>query len=185
MAATPTSATPTIQALLDALADRPDATAADLASTAGIGRSTAGKLLASLAAQGRVLRRPGGHQDGRRTLDRWTLIATTTGTTQDEAATSTATPATQTTQAAEPDASRPGSGRLGAGELRNLVVVCLAQRPNQPLSPTAIAKTLDRSAGAVANALQVLASQGRVVQAQANPRRYVVADASDPIAATD
>ena len=62
---------------------------------------------------------------------------------------------------------------------------CLAQRLDQALSATAIAKTLDRSAGAVANALQVLAGQGRVVQAQTNPHRYRIADASDPAAATD
>jgi hypothetical protein len=65
------------------------------------------------------------------------------------------------------------------------VEACLAQRPDQPLSATAVAKTLDRSAGAVANALQVLAGQGRVVQAHTKPRRYVIADASDPAATTD
>src|SRR5215218_8991286 len=40
-------------------------------------------------------------------------------------------------------------------------------RPGQALSPTAIAKRLDRSAGAVANALQILADQGAVVLSQA------------------
>jgi hypothetical protein len=52
------------------------------------------------------------------------------------------------------------------------------------LSATAVAKALDRSAGAVANALQILAGQGRVVQAQTNPRRYVVAG-TGAAAATD
>jgi DNA-binding IclR family transcriptional regulator len=65
------------------------------------------------------------------------------------------------------------------------VLDCLAQRPGQPLGPTAIAKLLRRSAGAVANALQVLAGQGRVVQTHTNPRRYVISEASDPAAATD
>jgi predicted transcriptional regulator len=182
MAPVPAAPIPTLQALLDALADRPDTTAAELAEAAGIGRSTASKLLAALATQGRVLRRPGGHQGGRRTPDRWTLI-TTTDTARDTNAASTALPATPTTQATDADPSRPG--RLGAGQLRDLVEAYLAQRPGQALSPTAIAKTLDRSAGAVANALQVLAGQGRVVQAQTNPRRYVIADTSDPAAATD
>jgi predicted transcriptional regulator len=172
---------PTLQALLDALADRPDTTAAELATATGIGRSTASKLLATLATQGRALRRPGGQQGGRRTPDRWTLI-TTTDTTPDSTAASTALPATPT---ADVDRSRPAPGRLGAGQLRDLVEACLAQRPNQALSATAIAKTLDRSAGAVANALQALAGQGRVVQAQTNPYRYRIADASDPAAATD
>ena len=62
--------TPTAQALLDALAGRPGATAADLADAAGIGRSTAGKLLAKLAAEGGVLRQPGGGQGGRCSADR-------------------------------------------------------------------------------------------------------------------
>jgi hypothetical protein len=39
---------------------------------------------------------------------------------------------------------------------------------------TAIAKTLDRSAGAVANALRVLAGQGAVTQTQPKPRRYTI-----------
>jgi predicted transcriptional regulator len=176
--------TPTSQALLEALADRPGTTAAEVAAAAGIGRSTASKLLATLATQGRVLRRPGGQQGGRRTPDRWTLI-TTIDTGQDARAASTASPAGPTTEAAEGDQSRPGPGRLRAGELRDLVVACLAQRPGQPLSPAAIAKALDRSAGAVANALQVLAGQGRVIQAQVKPRRYVIADAGDLTAATD
>ena len=51
---------------------------------------------------------------------------------------------------------------------------CLAERPGQALSPTAIAKTLDRSAGAVANALRVLAGQGAVTQTQPKPRRYTI-----------
>jgi DNA-binding IclR family transcriptional regulator len=59
--------TPAAQALLDALADRPGATAPELAKAAGIGRSTATKLLATLASQGRVLRQRG----GRRAADHW------------------------------------------------------------------------------------------------------------------
>ena len=47
------------------------------------------------------------------------------------------------------------------------------------LSPTAIAKTLDRSAGAVANALLILAGQGAVVQTQPKPRRYTITTAGD------
>jgi predicted transcriptional regulator len=180
--------TPALQTLLDALAQRPDCTAAELAAAAGIGRSTASKLLATLATlatQGRVLRQPGGNQGGRRTPDRWTLLIIT-DTTSDTTATSAAPPpAAQPTPAAEADRSRPIPGRLGAGQLRSLVEACLAQRPGQALSATAIAKALDRSAGAVANALQVLAGQGLVVQAQTNPRRYRIADTRAPAAATD
>ena len=132
--------------------------AADLADAAGIGRSTAGKLLAKLAAEGGVLRQPGGGQGGRPSADRWTLVASTpAAATQDR---STAPP-TPTADAADPTQSRRESGRLGAGELRRLVLACLAERPDQALSPTAIAKTLGRSAGAVANALHRPGQPGR------------------------
>ena len=124
---------------------------------------------------------PAGHQGGRRTPDRWTLITTT----RHDPGHHGRVDRCPATPAAEVDLSRPVAGRLGAGQLRDLVEACLAQRPNQPLSATAIAKTLDRSAGAVANALQALAGQGRVVQAHTNPRRYLIADASDPATATD
>jgi DNA-binding MarR family transcriptional regulator len=169
MASASTQATPAAKALLGALTDRPGATATELAEAAGIGRSTAAKLLATLAAQGHVLRQPGGHKDGRRAADRWTFPTPTP--TQDPGTPPTATPA--------PPADQPptGSGRLRAGQLRDLVLGCLAERPGQPLSPTTIAKTLDRSAGAVANALRILAGQGVVVQTQAKPRRYTIAPA--------
>jgi hypothetical protein len=166
MAAAPTPATPAASALLGALADRPGATATELAQSAGIGRSTAAKLLATLAGQGRMLRQPGGLKDGRRAADRWTLP--TPVPTQDPSAPPTAAP----TLPAEPSPTE--AGRLGAGQLRQLVLGCLAERPGQALSPSAIAKTLDRSAGAVANALRVLAGQGAVTQTQPKPRMYCI-----------
>jgi DNA-binding MarR family transcriptional regulator len=173
MAPTPAAPSSTA-ALLDALADRPGATAADLAETAGIGRSTAGKLLAALAAEGRVLRQPGGHQHGRRAADRWTLPTPPANPTQNPR-TAAATPTAE--KADEDRQPRSESGRLAAGELRQLVLSYLADRPGQSLSPTAIAKTLGRSAGAVANALRTLASQGAVVQTQTKPRRYSITPA--------
>ena len=157
--------TPAAEALLGALADRPRATAAELATAAGIGRSTASKLLATLAAQGRVERQPGSLKDGRRTADRWTLPA---------AATQEPGPPPPGTPVAPADRPPTRSGRLGSGQLRELVLGYLAERPGQALSPTAIAKTLDRSAGAVANALRILAGQGAVVQTQAKPRMYCI-----------
>jgi hypothetical protein len=159
--------TPAAQALLGTLADRPGATATELAEAAGIGRSTASKLLATLATEGQVLRQPGGHKDGRRTPDRWTLP--TPAPTQKPGAPSSAT------SPAAADRPPTGSGRLRPGALRDLVLACLADRPGQTLSPTAIATILDRSAGAVANALRVLAGQGAVTQTQTKPRRYTIA----------
>ena len=166
MATAPTPATPAAQTLLGALADRPGATATELAQAAGIGRSTAAKLLATLADQGQALRQPGGLKDGRRTADRWTLP--NPPATQDASTPPTVAP----TPPAEPPSTE--AGRLGAGQLRQLVLGYLAERPGQALSPTEIAKTLDRSAGAVANALQILAGQGAVTQTQPKPRRYTI-----------
>jgi len=166
MASPATATSASAEALLGALAARPGATAAELAAAAGIGRSTAGKLLATLVVQGRVQRQPGGHQDGRRAADRWTLP--TPVPTQDPGA---PTPGPPASPADQPPS---GSGRLRSGALRQLVVGCLAERPRQALSPTAIAKRLDRSAGAVGNALRVLAGQGAVVQTQAKPRMYCI-----------
>jgi hypothetical protein len=169
MAAAPTPATPAAEALLSALAVWPGATANELAQTAGIGRSTAAKLLATLASKGRVLRQPGDLKDGRRTADRWTLSPS--GPIQDPSQPKPAAPASP---AAAPPA---GTGRLRSGQLHQLVAGYLADRPGQALSPTAIAKTLDRSAGAVANALRILAGQGAVIQTQPKPRRYSIASA--------
>jgi MarR family len=64
---------PSVEAILGALRQHPDATAAELAETAGIGRSTAGKTLANLEAQGQVTRRHGKSEGRKPTPDRWTL----------------------------------------------------------------------------------------------------------------
>jgi hypothetical protein len=64
---------PSVEAILDALRQHPDATAAELAERAGIGRSTAGKILANLEARGRVTRQHGTAGGGKATPDRWTL----------------------------------------------------------------------------------------------------------------
>src|SRR6266545_2804466 len=130
MASAPTTSTPAAEALLGALADRPGASAAELAAAAGIGRSTAGKLLATLAAQGRVERQPSGLRNGRRTADRWTLPTPTP--TQDPGLPPTAAPARPADQPPR---------RLRSGQLRDLVLGYLADRSGQALSPTAIAKT--------------------------------------------
>jgi predicted ArsR family transcriptional regulator len=65
--------TPSVEAILDALRQHPNATAAELAEAASIGRSTAGKALATLEAQGRATRQRGTPGGGRATPDRWAL----------------------------------------------------------------------------------------------------------------
>src|SRR6266516_2236930 len=65
--------TPAVEAILHALRQHPNATAAELADHAGIGRSTANKALANLAAEGRATRQRGGRVNGRIIPDRWSL----------------------------------------------------------------------------------------------------------------
>ncbi len=68
-----------VEAVLDALRQHPEATAAELAGHAGIGRSTATRTLANLETQGRVSRRRGKVEAGSRTTpDRWALVPDTT-----------------------------------------------------------------------------------------------------------
>jgi DNA-binding MarR family transcriptional regulator len=70
------SSPPAEDALRKALSAQPDATAADLAVAAKLGRSTASKTLARLEQAGQVRRREGGRDSGRRLPDRWTLTPT-------------------------------------------------------------------------------------------------------------
>jgi hypothetical protein len=66
-----------------------------------------------------------------------------------------------------------GGPRLGGGELRSLVLAAL--QDSGEMSPTGIANRLDRSSGAVANALEKLVEQGQAVCTSAKPRRYKAA----------
>ncbi len=67
-----------VEVVLDALRHHPDATTAELAELAGIGRSTASRTLANLETEGRVTRRRGKSEAGGRTApDRWTLVLDT------------------------------------------------------------------------------------------------------------
>jgi len=64
-----------VEAVLGALRQHPDATAAELAEFAGIGRSTASRTLANLETAGRVARQRGKSEAGGRAApDRWTLV---------------------------------------------------------------------------------------------------------------
>lgn len=159
-AVTTPGATSSREAVLAALASGP-ASAAEVAEAAGIGRSTATKALAALAASGEVGRSEGGRDGARRLPDRWSLPEA------DER---------HDTDAA-PLAAGDGSGsvRLGKGELAAMVAAYLADHPGEH-SPSAIAKALDgRSAGAIGNALGRLVEAGGAVQTSDRPRRYQAA----------
>ncbi|GAA4898203.1 AAA family ATPase [Streptomonospora salina] len=74
-------------------------------------------------------------------------------------------------------------GRLSSGQLRSLVASFLAANTGFH-TPTEIARALDRSAGAVGNALRRLAEDGRARPAPDRPMRYeataTTADAAPP-----
>lgn len=148
-------ATTTTEAVPAALERQPDTTTAELAAATRLGQSTVGKALAALEHSGRTLRTPGGHdKQGRRQPDRWT------------------TPPPPTAGTETDGDARPSTSRLRKGQLRALVLDHLQQHPDAEYSPTAIAKALGRSAGAVSNALDRLAVDGVAVQSSQKPRRF-------------
>jgi nitric oxide reductase NorQ protein len=63
------------------------------------------------------------------------------------------------------------TGRLGNGELRRQVAAWLDENPG-PCTPGTIAKALERSAGAVGNALKTLADRGEAEPVPGKPARY-------------
>lgn len=154
MATTPSSA----DKVMEALADQPGATAAELAEASGVGRSTANKALAALESERRVTRTPGARDAGRRLPDRWNVAIAHIASSPRRSLTAEGSPGT--------------SPRLGKGGLRAMVLDHLRGHPGEALTPSAVAKVLGRSAGAVGNALVKLTVEGTVTQAGDSPRRY-------------
>jgi DNA-binding MarR family transcriptional regulator len=174
------------EAITSALADHPEATAAQLADLTGIGRSTANKFLAALEREGTVVRRPGGHVGGRRAADHWSLAGGGTDATVGDTAAPEGTndpPDDETSEDAEPSAVEPGerdtdttgAARLGRGELSGLVLDYLTEHGGEGIGPSAIAKALERSSGAVGNACERLTETGKLRRTSDAPRRYAVA----------
>lgn len=74
--------------------------------------------------------------------------------------------------AAETVVNKTGLPRLGKNGLSVLVAGHLAEHPRADLSPSELANKLNRSGGAIANALERLVAQGRAVRISDRPRRY-------------
>ena len=152
------------EAVLKALAAKPQATAAEVAAAAGVGRSTASKLLARLASTGDVRRTQGGRDGARRLPDRFALAST-------EPAAKTAKP-----KAAEDAEPKAAEDRLKPGQLDGLVMAFLREnKASGPHGPTTVAKALNRSAGATSNCLTRLTEAKEVRQDSDKPRRYSLA----------
>jgi hypothetical protein len=155
------------QAILEILKVEPQASVAQIAVSAGIGRSTAGKLLTQLEDEDKVRRTDGGRDGRRRLPDLWSLTEgqPTTKDASGKRANSTSKPA------AASDADR-----LKPGQLEPLVLDYLKTNADSgPHGPTAIAKALDRSSGAVGNCLVRLADAKKVNLVTEKPRRYSLA----------
>ncbi len=157
---------PAEDALRKALTAKPDATAADLAAIASLGRSTASKTLARLERAGQVRRHRGGRDGARRLPDRWTLA--TTAHAPHSTAEQDAEPAKNATPAANHE-------RLKPGQLEGLILTYMQEHPAEPLGPGAVAKALQRSSGAVGNGLARLTRAKKVRQVNDKPRRYQIA----------
>ncbi|MGH3533996.1 MAG: MarR family transcriptional regulator [Pseudonocardiaceae bacterium] len=185
-----------------ALRAYPGATTTELAERAGIGRSTAGKILPGWERDGTATRTPGPAQGKRRSPDTWTTTDTDPpadpptseptetddtripGRTQPPPTSAATASASGAAERAAPDsapvAPAPDSehaaatARLGKGALRGLVEDYLAEHSDQQHSPSAIGRALARSSGAVANALDRLVADGYAVQSQDKPKRYQI-----------
>ncbi|CAM4528636.1 hypothetical protein NONI108955_44705 [Nocardia ninae] len=77
------------------------------------------------------------------------------------------------TAAAQPESTQP----LPAGALRGLVEDYLRDHPGEDFSPHQIGKALDRSSGAVHNALVKLTTSGVANQTSTAPKRFTFAPA--------
>jgi MarR family len=154
------------QTVISVLGDHPDTTAAEIATTGGLGRSTVSKILTRLESAGKVKRDAGGRDGARRLPDRWTLATTTPA------------PNAATKQNPEPaeNATPPANTeRLKPGQLEGLILTYMQEHPAEPLGPGAVAKALQRSSGAVGNGLARLTRAKKVRQVNDKPRRYQTA----------
>lgn len=153
---------PNEQKVIDALAAAEEATVDEVAAAAGIGRTSARKYLGALVDEDKVRRKAGGREGKRKLPDRFSLVSAE------------AKPAA----GGKPEEG-PGKGlaeRLRPGDLDELVLAYMREhREDGPFGPTAVAKGLGRSSGAVGNCLARLASAGEKVEmVDAKPRRYAL-----------
>ncbi|RSD16309.1 MarR family transcriptional regulator [Amycolatopsis eburnea] len=196
--AQPETAEPKVRRALEA---NPGATTAALASAAGVGRSTASKLLSRWAAEGLVTRTAGKDQSVPVT---WTLRdddqndkATEVATTEEAAADTTDQRTEELTaenDAREGDpspvpdsdvgtacapatseaatADAPKKERLPKGALYDMVLGFLQAHPGEEFGPAKIGAELVRSSGAVNNALEKLVTNGLATKTCEAPKRF-------------
>jgi hypothetical protein len=124
--------------------------------------STTGKLVTQLESERKVRRAPGGREGKRRLPDLWSI-----------ASKQPAAKDAKTKRASTTTGNIPGdAGRLKPGQLEPLVLAYLTENTDSaPHGPTAIAKALQRSSGAVSNCLVRLVRDKSVQEVSDKPRR--------------
>lgn len=73
--------------------------------------------------------------------------------------------------------NKSGLPKMGKGGLATAVLDHMATNPRSEYTPTDLARVLNRSGGAIANALARFATEGKVTQTSERPRRYRLAGA--------
>ncbi len=165
-------AQPARELVSEALIAHAGSTASELAEATGLGKSTVGKALAALEAEGLARRDiPAVEAGGRRPAARWSTTRATSH------AAGPGDPHGVAEAAGNDEALvRVGDGgRLRAGQLGTLVLEYLVAHAEDAVGPTALGKALNRSTGAIANALARLAASGDAVLVSETPRRYRLA----------
>jgi biotin operon repressor len=109
--------------LWKALHANPNSTTADLSTHAGIGKSTAGKILAHWATDGSVTRTPGIAEGGRRAADLWSINDTGHAT---SATTAAATSTEHSAETTDPDPIPTGTTPSVIGQVND------SQSPDDP-----------------------------------------------------
>ncbi|NUT91994.1 MAG: hypothetical protein HOY78_08170 [Saccharothrix sp.] len=161
--------------LWQAMQDKPNATATELSAAAGIGKSTAPKILTRWLEAGLVTRMSGIADGGRRAADRWSIRPGDDSEPQPTGE----TPADVQVAAVEPEdpevTDSGKQGRLAPGALRGLVEGYLREHAGEAIGPNRIGKALKRSSGAVANAVEKLVADGCAVRVTDKPKTYAIA----------
>lgn len=154
--------TETEEKLWQALRNNPGSTATALSTAAGIGKSTAPKILNRWENDGLVTRTAGITDEASRPADRWSITKTDDQPTDNQPTDD------------QPEKKSEKSQRLAPGALRGMVEDYLRDNPGE-FSPNAIGKALDRSSGAVHNALEKLVESGYAVRTSDKPKKYSLA----------
>lgn len=171
--------TDTEEKLWKALLHNPGSTAAALSVAAGIGKSTAPKILNRWERDGLVTRTPGVADGSSRPADCWSITTTAEEPPDDQPTDDQPTDEKpgEANEAQVDGETKPTSERLAPGALRGMVEDYLREHAGQQFSPNAIGKALGRSSGAVHNAVEKLVQSGYAVRTSDKPKKYSLAAA--------